>query len=389
VTQKFDLLKFKKRIFDSFDSIIIDYLNDFSINLRKDLNFKNYYQLHFLSLWCSKKNINKLKNDFGSNKFLIGRGLVFHISPKNVPLNFFYSFSMGLLSGNSNIVKLPNGDFNETEIVIKVANKLLDNKKYHCLKKSNYFIKTTHDDAIIRKISLISDARMIWGGDNTVNYYKNITTPINCLDLSFSDKYSTSIINAKAFSISSSEEKKDIVNKFFKDTMLSDQNACNSPHSLIWVGRCNQTEIKFFWDCMYELIKKKYKFDDIAILDKYSKLTENIISNNEMSNYGNYDNYLYVIKIKTNQNIENLRGINGMFFSINIDNLKFLNKYITKKCQTLTYFGFNNEIIYAEMKRSNIQGVDRIVKFGEAMNFNYIWDGYNIISSLSKNMDYN
>ena len=96
-----------------------------------------------------------------------------------------------------------------------------------------------------------------------------------------------------------------------------------------------------------------------------------------------------MIKIKRNQNIENLRGINGMFFSSNIDNLKFLNKYITKKCQTLTYFGFNNETIYAEMKRSNIQGVDRIVKFGEAMNFNYIWDGYNIISSLSKNMDYN
>lgn len=387
--QRFNLSKFEKKIFNSFDGIIIDYLNDFSINLRKDLNFKSYYQLHFLSLWCSKKNTHKLKNNFGSSKFLIGRGLVFHISPKNVPLNFFYSFSMGLLSGNSNIIKLPNGDFKETEIVVKVANKLLANKKYKHLKKSNFFIKTTHNDKIVKEISLISDARMIWGGDNTVNYYKNISTPINCLDLNFSDKYSTSIINAKTFSNSSNRERENIVHKFFKDTMLSDQNACNSPHSLIWVGKNNPSDIKIFWDYMYKIIKKKYLFDDITILDKYSKLTESIISNNKISNYLHYNNHLYVMKVSKNQNIENLRGINGMFFLINISSLRYLNKYITKKCQTLTYFGFQNEEIFKEIKNSNIQGIDRIIKFGEAMNFNYIWDGYNIISSLSKNLDCN
>ena len=43
----------------------------------------------------------------------MGRGLIFHITPTNVPTNFFYSFIFSLLSGNSNIVKLPTKDFEE------------------------------------------------------------------------------------------------------------------------------------------------------------------------------------------------------------------------------------------------------------------------------------
>ena len=53
-------------------------------------------------------------------------------------------------------------------------------------------------------------------------------------------------------------------------------------------------------------------------------------------------NNLYILDFKDKEKIiENIRGINGIFYQLNLKNLGDLNKYITKKCQTMTYFGFN------------------------------------------------
>ena len=150
-------------------------------------------------MWCSKNNIEKFYIKENENLYKIGRGLVFHISPKNIPLNFIYSFFLGLLSGNSNIVKLPNGNFEETEVVLDVVKKLFNNKNFKFLKNSNFFLILSHDSKEIEDITKISDARMIWGGDSTIEFYKKINTPIICLDLVFSDRYSFSIINSKKF----------------------------------------------------------------------------------------------------------------------------------------------------------------------------------------------
>ena len=41
-------------------------------------------------------------------------------------------------------------------------------------------------------------------------------------------------------------------------------------------------------------------------------------------------------------NIENVRGVNGTFFQKDLKSLNQLANFINKKCQTITYFGFNN-----------------------------------------------
>ena len=44
-------------------------------------------------------------------------GLVFHITPSNIPTNFAYSLLFGLLTGNSNIIKVPTKIFPQIEII--------------------------------------------------------------------------------------------------------------------------------------------------------------------------------------------------------------------------------------------------------------------------------
>ena len=90
-----------------------------------------------------------------------------------------------MLSGNSNIIKLPNGNFKETKIVLDTLKKVFKKKKYSKVKFSNFFFNCSHDDQIIKDISLVCDARMIWGGDNSVGFYKKIPTNVKCIDLTF------------------------------------------------------------------------------------------------------------------------------------------------------------------------------------------------------------
>ena len=128
--QTYKLKSFQKFITTPFNEILIEFLNEFGNNLRMHKDFQKYYELHFLSLWCSKRNIFKIRSNFPNKFGSIGRGTVFHISPKNLPLNFFYSFTLSLLAGNSNIIKLPNGNFKEKDIILDTLKKILKKKKF-------------------------------------------------------------------------------------------------------------------------------------------------------------------------------------------------------------------------------------------------------------------
>ena len=47
----------------------------------------------------------------------MGKGVVFHIAPSNVPVNYAYSLVTGLVCGNINIVRLPSKKFPQTDII--------------------------------------------------------------------------------------------------------------------------------------------------------------------------------------------------------------------------------------------------------------------------------
>ena len=69
----------------------------------------SFVDLVSFAFWCRKKNLLLLKKNYKSSlSNSVGRGIIFHITPSNVPLNCIYSLAFGLLSGNSNIVRIPS-----------------------------------------------------------------------------------------------------------------------------------------------------------------------------------------------------------------------------------------------------------------------------------------
>ena len=94
--------------FKPFAKETVSFLDDLSIELKKIKNIKKFPDLISLSFWCRRNNIEQLKKKYLLSKNRLGLGLIFHITPSNIPTNFAYSLIFGLITGNSNIVKVPS-----------------------------------------------------------------------------------------------------------------------------------------------------------------------------------------------------------------------------------------------------------------------------------------
>ena len=97
-----------------------------------------------------------------------------------------------------------------------------------------------------------------------------------------------------------------------------------------------------------------------------------------------FKNHLYVIDANKVNQLENVRGVNGTFFQKNIPNINILKKFITKKCQTVSYFGFNKEQLKLFLLNNNLSGIDRMVPIGNALDINIVWDGFEVTKHLSR-----
>ena len=98
-----------------------------------------------------------------------------------------------------------------------------------------------------------------------------------------------------------------------------------------------------------------------------------------------FKNNLYVLDPNNKtEHIENIRGVSGTFFQKNIYQLKDLKKFISKKCQTVSYFGFKKDQLKHFLINSNLLGIDRIVPIGKALEIDIVWDGFETIKSLSR-----
>ena len=125
----------------SFNSLACNFLNELSRELIKDKTAKKFSDIISFAFWCRNSNIKILKEKFYDNNLRVGLGLVFHITPSNVPVNFAFSFAFGLLTGNANLVKLPTQNFPQIDIICKKVNLVFKKKKFKKLKEMNCFLK--------------------------------------------------------------------------------------------------------------------------------------------------------------------------------------------------------------------------------------------------------
>ena len=371
-----------------YDPRICNFIAEFSEELNNNKLSKDFSDIKTLAFWCRRKNILNLKEKFISKKTRVGLGLVFHITPSNIPTNFAYSLIFGLITGNCNIVKVPSKKFEQISIICKILNIVLNKKKFYFIKKMISIVRYSENDDYTKKVSSICNARLIWGGDETIKNVRMFKLQPRAIDIAFSDRYSFCVIDTKKILNLSNYETSLLASKFYNDTYLVDQNACSSPHLIIWIGK-NMLKAKHkFWNSLYKIVSKKYDMPAIASIEKYNKLCQNILKFKNLKYQKKYGNFIYTLVLKDlDKNSDNIKGKWGFFYEFNTNNLNKAAKYINNKYQTLTYFGLDKSYLKKFILKNSLSGIDRVVPIGQALEMSLYWDGYDINKTLSRVVD--
>lgn len=367
----------------SFDNEVLDFLQKLSVTLMSNKSVRDYPDIAAFAYFCRLSNIKREQKKY-ANDFRMGRGLCFHIAPSNIPLNFAFSYVMSLVAGNANIVRLPSRDFPQSEIVVSIIKESL--KNYHLIAKRTAFVKYDRESEWTDYFSKQADARMIWGGDNTVQKLKQIITKPTCIDVTFPNRYSVAIINGHEILRASSNTLNKLAKDFYNDTYLMDQNACSSPQIIFWINDCKEART-IFWERVNSYVIKKYELNESVSVDKYLSLCRNTINNSNINRLSKFNNNIYLFDISTiDDSTFTTRFKSGMFYEKTIFDYKELNVLQDPMVQTISHFGCDEEKIICTINYFHMKGINRVTKIGNALEMNFNWDGFNIISVLSRNI---
>lgn len=365
---------------------ICNFLDDLSQELRKDASAKRFPDIMTFAFWCRRGNITKLKQEYPFLYNRVGRGMVFHIAPSNVPINFAYTLAFGLLAGNANVVRVSQKGFEQVDIVCRVLERVLQRQEYEFLRNQIQVVSYGHDAKINDYYSEKCDVRVIWGGDSTIKTVRQSQLRPKATEITFADRYSFAVFDEGAVEALSVEQCQRLAEKFYNDTYLMDQNACSSPHLVLWLNDVGGDKIgrRRFWQALYQTAVK-YDMPEKKVMDKYTLLCENAIDFCEEAALERYDNLLYVVSLKKlPRSLDILRGKCGLFYQGEIASLQEIGGGLSDKVQTCVVFGVDTGEMAKCFIENHVRGVDRIVQVGEAMDIGIYWDGYDVIGSLSR-----
>lgn len=368
-----------------FADEVLEFLNCLSTKIMGDNESKKYPDIITFGFFCRKGNLQRLKQKYAEKiAGRIGRGLSFHVAPSNVPINFAYTLAVGLLSGNGCIVRTSSKNFEQTRIVCRLIKETVAGTPNSI---QDYIAVITYDtqSSCTEELSKLADARIIWGGDTTVNEIRKLPMKPRAIEVTFADRYSLCVL--EAVKLLEVVDLTNMARDFYNDTYLYDQNACSSPRMMVWLG--DETSIEkakdIFWTAVHDYILNRYQVEAIVAVDKLMTEINCAVDFEDVHIEKSEDNLINRIRLQSLPiNIAEYRCAGGCFMEYNATNLGELGKIVTDKYQTLSYFGCNPKELQDWVISNGLKGIDRIVPIGRTADFGLIWDGYDLITTLSR-----
>ena len=362
-----------------FSPAAVDFLAELSKRLMGGAEAKAYPDVVAFGFWCRKASVEEMRKPYGALPNRLGRGMAFHVAPANVPVNFAYSLAVGLLAGNANVVRVPSKNFPQVGLICGAIREVLalvpDMAGRICL------VKYGHEKTVTDVLSAQCDARIIWGGDDTIRTIRESPLPPRAVEITFADRYSFAVIDADGYL---KLDPARVAQDFYNDTYLTDQNACTAPQLVVWRGEnIAQAKVRF-WSALHELAARRYLLPPVQAVGKWAavlKLAEATCGRLEPT----ADNLIVRLKVaRLDPQWMDLKHPNGFFIEYDLGEIAEILPMCTIRCQTIAYLGVDPREIADCLVRHAPRGVDRIVPIGRTMDFALTWDGCDLINALTR-----
>lgn len=369
---------------EPFSADVLAFIATFSQCLLRQPEAKSWSDVVSLAFWCRPAALRQLQNDYPDLKARQGRGMAFHIAPSNVAVNFAYSLLVGLLTGNANVVRLPGKTFTQVEIICRTLFEALNEHP----DMAAYIVLLRYDKqkVINDYLSLQCQTRIVWGGDQTVATLRQSPLPVRALDIAFANRHSFALIDAQGYL--EKPDKKRIALDFYNDTLQSDQNACSSPGLVVWVGGnasvCEQARQQF-WQEFDTIAAERYTLQAVSAVEKLSAFCQLSAKVPGVIRQPVKHNRLVRVELPQLQtNSMDYTGRCGYFLEYQAENVDEILPLCGSACQTIVFCGMSLETIESFLAQHRPAGVDRVVPFGQALNFTLKWDGYDLVYLLTR-----
>jgi nicotinamidase-related amidase len=378
---------------EPFSELAINFLNQLSKEILTDSLTSRMPELVALAYFLRKANIKKMVDNFQStlpdSEIVVPLGICFQIAPSNVDTIFMYSWAFSLLAGNTNIIRITQNVGEQLSSLLSVINRVINFSDMKEIAVRNKIISYSYDENINSHLSSIADLRILWGGNNTVQSIRKHLAKPTTRDIAFADKISYAAIDSVYLLSLNESELNEKVRLFYNDSYYFDQLACSSPQVVFFVGNNDENEraSSFFWTKLEELLKKIQHNEHVSVrMNKLAYLYEESANGMDLKILSDINSSKpAIVEIKKNDinRIENICG-GGYFHQCFINDLTELQDTVKENDQTLSYIGFNSEILKNLAKLLNGKGIDRIVPVGQALAFMQTWDGFSLLNHFTK-----
>lgn len=371
-----------------FSQEAIDFLSALAEEIRAS-DARRVEEVAAFGFWCRQAHLESLRRRHAYPLPRLGRGLLFHVAPSNVPTMFAYTLAIGILAGNANTVRVSSRHLGPEERLCALIAQIMERPEFRSVRERTSIVSYERDDEITAEYLARCDGRVIWGGDATVASIRAIPMPAHAVEICFPDRRSLALLSQAVLSGLGEEELAALARRFYNDTYLMDQNACSSPQLVVWLTDGGTKEVRArWWNAVAREARARYVMGPYQAARKYERLCTATMTLTKprvttVERYGG--NYLYVAELSAlPERISDFQGGFGLFFQGEAAGLEGLLPMLAPQVQTLSCAGVDCGDAAAFLARHHARGVDRVVPMGQALEMDTIWDGKDLVAELSR-----
>lgn len=312
------------------------------------------------------------------------RGLVFHLPPQNVETVFLYSWVLAYLVGSANAVRLPAVLGEEMR---RVTERLAAALSEGCDEngENQLFFHYPPDSDLGAQISALADARLVWGGSAKVAAFSALPLRDGGKSLHFGDRVSLAVLNGAALAELDAKQRMDLAARLYNDVYIFDQMACASPQVVYVVGARADVERParaLLADLAAHASAQGYP---LPAGHGIAKLVASFAS----AAAGEADHVRWAqpeLVTVTDPDPEwRTQRIGGGYLRLAfLPELSALARVVQPDHQTVTHFGFTEAEVAEGAASLGPFGVSRWAGVGSALDFDAVWDGYDVPSELMR-----
>ena len=375
----------------AFDQRSLAFLADFSERILADPTLRPYPELIALGYWFRPAAIARLHQRYrgiAGSRVVRPRGIVLHFAPANVDTLFAYSWFIALLCGNRNIVRLSARQSPAQERLLSLLADLLAAPRHEAVAAASAVLGYAHDDAISTDLSSRCQLRVVWGGDETVQHIRRLPLSPLATELVFANRYSWTLLFAPAVLAVPEDGLARLAAAFCNDAFWFDQQACASPRSVLWIGDDEviaAAQGRFWAAVGGELAARGMQSQPAQLM---GRITAAYLMAASGASAPALDGVAaWPLRLAVDRFDASLREAHcghGLFCELRREHLDDSADLFSPVDQTVGYWGLERAELLGWIDRLADGAVDQVVPVGQALNFDDVWDGHDLLMAFSR-----